>query len=151
MVELLPLDEKEDGALVRSLLEEFHSKTSSEIAHQVLNNWPDPRFIKVFPLDYQKALRELKIQSESAVNGTNGHHSNGDDHKAAVKDIEDVVSAKVNGDVQLDKLRGFMKYQRETQVYRPADKRQKDWDEIYNFEHVRKGLRTQASRCMVIN
>lgn len=45
-------------------------------------------------------------------------------------------------------LPGFMKYPRETGVYRPADKRMKDWDEIYNFQHVRKGLRVQAARCM---
>lgn len=41
-----------------------------------------------------------------------------------------------------------MKYQRETGIYRPAEKRMKDWDEIYNFQHVRKGLRVQAARCM---
>lgn len=33
-------------------------------------------------------------------------------------------------------------------MYRPAEKRSKDWDEIYNFDHVRKGLRVQAARCM---
>lgn len=32
--------------------------------------------------------------------------------------------------------------------YRPAEKRMKDWEEIYNFGHVRKGLRVQAARCM---
>lgn len=41
-----------------------------------------------------------------------------------------------------------MKYPRETAPYRPTEKRLKDWDEIYNFGHVRKGLRVQAARCM---
>lgn len=44
--------------------------------------------------------------------------------------------------------RGFIKYSRETAPYRPAEKRLKDWDEIYNFGHVRKGLKVQAARCM---
>lgn len=47
-----------------------------------------------------------------------------------------------------DYFLGFMKYPRETGIYRPAEKRLKDWDEIYNFTHVRKGLRMQAARCM---
>lgn len=33
-------------------------------------------------------------------------------------------------------------------MYRPAEVRQKDWGEVYNFEGVRKGLRVQAARCM---
>lgn len=33
-------------------------------------------------------------------------------------------------------------------MYRPAEKRLRDWDEIYNFNHVRRGLRVQAARCM---
>lgn len=41
-----------------------------------------------------------------------------------------------------------MKYPRETGLYRPAEKRMRDWDEVYNFAHVRKGLRVQAARCM---
>lgn len=44
--------------------------------------------------------------------------------------------------------RGFVKYKRETGMYRPAEKRLKDWEEIYNFGHVRSGLRVQAARCM---
>lgn len=48
----------------------------------------------------------------------------------------------------LNIFRGFVKYKRETSMYRPAEARQKDWGEIYNFEGVRKGLRVQAARCM---
>lgn len=44
--------------------------------------------------------------------------------------------------------RGFIKYPRETSMYRPAEKRLRDWDEIYNSGHVRRGLRVQAARCM---
>jgi glutamate synthase (NADPH/NADH) len=41
-----------------------------------------------------------------------------------------------------------MKYKRESHPYRPAEKRLNDWDEIYNFTHVKKGLKVQAARCM---
>lgn len=42
-----------------------------------------------------------------------------------------------------------MKYKRQTVgIYRPTDGRMKDWNEIYNFQGVRKGLRVQAARCM---
>nr|SVE75564.1 EOG090X0OE5 [Daphnia dolichocephala] len=41
-----------------------------------------------------------------------------------------------------------MKYSREVQSYRPVEKRMNDWDEIYNFNHVRKGLKVQTARCM---
>lgn len=41
-----------------------------------------------------------------------------------------------------------MKYKRQTEFYRPAKDRVKDWDEIYNFQGVRKNLRVQAARCM---
>lgn len=44
--------------------------------------------------------------------------------------------------------RGFIKYPRETVVYRAAERRLKDWDEVYDREHVRKGLKVQAARCM---
>ena len=41
-----------------------------------------------------------------------------------------------------------MKYKRQTGHYRPVEKRMEDWNEIYNFKGVRKGLKTQAARCM---
>lgn len=42
--------------------------------------------------------------------------------------------------------RGFVKYKRETVAYKPVDVRMKDWGEIYNSSHVRKGLKMQAAR-----
>lgn len=45
-------------------------------------------------------------------------------------------------------FRGFIKYKRETAIYRNAVERQKDYNEVYNFPHVRKTLKIQAARCM---
>jgi glutamate synthase (NADPH/NADH) len=71
-----------------------------------------------------------------------------------VIDIEDAI-ADADGakkmkkrEVLLDKTRGFVKYKREARSYRDAAERMKDWDEIYDFKHVRRGLKTQAARCM---
>lgn len=41
-----------------------------------------------------------------------------------------------------------MKYKRQTGHYRAVPKRMEDWNEIYNFKEVRKGLKVQAARCM---
>ena len=43
-------------------------------------------------------------------------------------------------------FRGFMKYEREKSAYRNAKTRQNDWNEIYDFKNVRKGLKKQAAR-----
>lgn len=49
MVELLPLELQEDLDYVKSLLIEFHEKTGSEIAKELVSVWPEPakKFIKV--------------------------------------------------------------------------------------------------------
>lgn len=84
------------------------------------------------------------------------HAVNGNDFvkpdEPKIRDIEESVLdgafEKKRLEKILDKTRGFVKYKRETGMYRPAEKRLKDWDEIYNFGHVRNGLRMQAARCM---
>ncbi len=69
-----------------------------------------------------------------------------------VIDIEEAIAdgamKKKKREVLLDKTRGFVKYKREARSYRDAEVRMKDWDEIYDFKHVRRGLKTQAARCM---
>lgn len=153
MVELLGLELDEDRNVVKQLLEEFVETTDSVVAKELLEKWPEPcqQFVKVFPYEYQKALKAMKeeqlIQKDikAITNGTNK-----DEPK--VKDIEesiqDAVLAKKKMDQILDKTRGFIKYKRETSVYRNAEERQKDWGEVFNFQHVRKNLKTQAARCM---
>lgn len=147
MVELLPLVNSEDINYVKTLLEEFVEKTDSLIAKDLLMLWPEPttRFVKVFPYEYQRALKQLEeaklvqpILNGNAQPSLNTH----------VKDIEDAIVDVDMEQRKLDKIRGFMKYKRQTAVYRPAADRVNDWQEIYNFQGVRKGLRTQAARCM---
>ncbi|CAH1799875.1 unnamed protein product [Owenia fusiformis] len=70
---------------------------------------------------------------------------------AAVVDIEETIPDVVieNRKIEkLDKIRGFIKYERGTGQYRDAKKRMDDWGEIYNHKGVKKNLKTQAARCM---
>lgn len=146
MVELCKLEDKDDVVLVKTLLREFRDLTGSVVADQLIKEF-DTRikeFVKVFPYEYQRVLKQKAAEAVVAkVNNV---------AEPKIQDIEDSVAdlALEQKKVErvLDKTRGFMKYPRETGIYRPAEKRMKDWDEIYNFQHVRKGLRVQAARCM---
>ncbi|XP_044726506.1 glutamate synthase [NADH], amyloplastic isoform X2 [Chrysoperla carnea] len=142
-VELLPLELEDDLKIVKDLLEEFVGYTGSIIATDLLKSWPEPakQFVKVFPLEYQKVL---KAKAPPLTNNVNNLTNN----EPKILDIEDAVQDERRAERALDKVRGFLKYPRETGLYRPAEKRLRDWDEVYNFQHVRKGLRVQAARCM---
>ncbi|TRY70669.1 hypothetical protein TCAL_09685 [Tigriopus californicus] len=118
----------------------------------------------VFPREYQRALLEQKAASEQMSNNSieeppkemNGRITPEirvtNDKESPVADIEDSVKDKEmqakKQEVILDKTRGFVKYKRETKMYREAEDRLKDWNEIYDFKHVRRGLKKQAARCM---
>ncbi|CAD7082992.1 unnamed protein product [Hermetia illucens] len=153
-VELLPLENEKDIETVKSLLDEFVKATNSVIAADLLQNWPavQSKFIKVFPYEYQRALRALEEEKiEKAVQKDVKAVENGV-VEPSIKDIEeaiqDIALEKKRAEKVLDKTRGFIKYKREASIYRDATTRQKDWDEVYNFPHVRKYLRVQAARCM---
>nr|XP_049703024.1 uncharacterized protein LOC110374537 [Helicoverpa armigera] len=149
MVELLPLELQDDLDYVQQLLQEFHEYTGSLIAEEFLKTWPEPakKFIKVFPYEYQRALKSMAVKQPTQRKvETNGKAENGVlDIEETVKDVE--LETK-NLEKILDKTRGFIKYPRETTMYRPAEKRLRDWEEIYNSGHVRRGVRVQAARCM---
>ena len=73
---------------------------------------------------------ETKLSSTNiVVNGMNG-----------ARDIEDSIAdlamKKKKRETLLDKTRGFVKYRRETKLYRDPEERQQDWDEIFDFTGV---------------
>lgn len=146
MVDLLPLELSEDLDTVDALIREFYDVTGSAVAASLLSKWPESAklFVKVFPKEYQRALKQMEEEKLTAQK-----------EKAAVDnkvaDIEEVVTdaeLKKKQLENLDKTRGFMKYKRETEYYRPAMQRMQDWKEIYNKAAVRKNIRVQAARCM---
>uniref|UniRef100_A0A0K8TT44 Glutamate synthase [NADH] n=1 Tax=Tabanus bromius TaxID=304241 RepID=A0A0K8TT44_TABBR len=156
-VELLPLEHEKDIEKVRVLLDEFIEKTGSAIAKFIISNWTTERakFVKVFPYEYQKALKTLEEEKpEKGVKKDMPPIENGvkPSHEPSIKDIEEAIQdlaiEKRKADKILDKTRGFIKYKRETGMYRDPVVRQKDYDEVFNFAHVRKNLKTQAARCM---
>ena len=142
---MLSLEELEDINIVKGLLKEFHEKTGSEVALNILQNFniEKSKFIKVFPKEYQRALKQLKEETLT-------------EEKVEIKQVEEKVEVKNNGikdieevipdQTKLDKARGFMKYKRIKGYYRDPAERSKDWKEVYDHEKIRKNVRVQASR-----
>jgi glutamate synthase (NADPH/NADH) large chain len=64
MVELTPIFEYEDQHFVKTLLEKHLLYTGSAVAEHVLEHWHVfmPQFIKVMPLEYKRALQEMKLE-----------------------------------------------------------------------------------------
>lgn len=157
MVELMPLDQPSDQETVKQLLIEMVEHTDSVLTKQILHQWPGicDKFVKVFPYEYQRALKameEEKLEAEIKEELKAIENGMPDKNEPKVQDIEEAIQdlaiEKRKAERILDKTRGFIKYKRETTMYRNAEERQKDWNEVYNHQHVRKNLKTQAARCM---
>ncbi len=153
-VELLPLELDSDCDFVKEVLNDFVKETGSVVAQTMLSDWEAARkrFVKVFPYEYQRALKEMEAEANRMeVDGADNKVKVVAENGSGVPDIESVVA---DGEMasrkqeQLDKKRGFVIYRRESRSYRPAEKRMNDWEEIYDFGHLRRGLRKQAARCM---
>ena len=70
LVELEPIQTKEDKALLRQMIEEHAQYTGSGKAKQVLREWEAllPKFIRVMPVEYKKILEARKARgSRQAV------------------------------------------------------------------------------------
>ncbi|KAK7108161.1 hypothetical protein V1264_015947 [Littorina saxatilis] len=65
-VSLVPL-KNIDVDFVRELLQEFHQKTGSEVARNIMANWAKEKdkFIKVFPIEYERALVEMAEEEKA--------------------------------------------------------------------------------------
>ncbi|XP_061171212.1 uncharacterized protein LOC133180759 [Saccostrea echinata] len=169
-VDLESLELSEDCDFIQELLKEFHEKTGSVQALNILENWAQEKqyFVKVFPHEYRRALREIAEEEEAkkkldimngVINGETDDKDYDEDEieetdkveKSKVVDIEETIPNATQNQKnlkKLDKLRGFMKYSRASYQYRDAKTRQKDWKEIYNHKVVKDGLKVQAARCM---
>jgi glutamate synthase (NADPH/NADH) large chain len=68
MVDLEPLAEAEDEAVVKRLIENHARHTGSKRAQEVLAGWAQYRakFVKVFPKEYRRALAELQQKKVAA-------------------------------------------------------------------------------------
>jgi glutamate synthase domain-containing protein 3 len=67
MVDLEPVEDREDIALLRRLLRQHLEWTGSPTARWALSNLDDalPRFVKVMPHDLKRVLREREVQERA--------------------------------------------------------------------------------------
>lgn len=175
-VELSQVTEPAEIAFLRNLIEDHRHYTGSEVADRVLSDFNRilPRIVKVLPFDYKKVLEKEKQKKEEAkqqelnkflksikedpesdaTNGEaakikHGHDHRSKDHEPKVMDVEDTVAAPDTEKkmAKLDKVRGFMKYKRRNEKYRPAKSRTSDWNEMTNRLES-KELKHETARCM---
>jgi glutamate synthase (NADPH/NADH) large chain len=60
---------RHDADRLRVMIERHHLYTGSKRARAILDNWSDelPRFVKVMPRDYARALRQLEAERHAAA------------------------------------------------------------------------------------
>ncbi|KRZ19459.1 Glutamate synthase [NADH], amyloplastic, partial [Trichinella zimbabwensis] len=135
-------DYKED------ILQELPSSTMLQVMREVSSQRPiSPEKTSVQPVE----------SSSSSCENSNDEVFSGVQEKvldallAETMDIENILVTPMPKKVSkpaLDKTRGFIKYPRQTVIYRLAKERLDDWNEVFDFKEIRANLRTQAARCM---
>jgi glutamate synthase (NADPH/NADH) large chain len=65
MVELTPVENRIEQDFIQEYLHKHVSHTGSEVAKNILDNWDEylPKFVKVMPLEYKRALEEMKLKA----------------------------------------------------------------------------------------
>ncbi|EPE08819.1 glutamate synthase [Ophiostoma piceae UAMH 11346] len=163
MVEATGLEDPEDIAFVRGLIEDHHHYTGSERAARILVDFNRalPRFIKVLPVDYKRVLDEEKAKAAEAKRAEYNlpvipaaapkKEAKPASSGGALQDLEDSVgdhaADKKKKALVLDKTKGFMKYHRRSEKYRSAKTRTKDWAEL-SSRLDEDELKYQSARCM---
>ena len=71
MVELEKVEEIDDVAELKELIEKHHIYTASSVARDILDHWDEclPQFVKVMPTDYKRALSDLKAGAAAEAAG----------------------------------------------------------------------------------
>jgi len=69
MVDLEPVAEMDDKVVLKELIQQHADLTGSSVASHILANWDEyqPKFVKVFPKEYRRALTEQAQKSQPAV------------------------------------------------------------------------------------
>ncbi|QIX02513.1 hypothetical protein AMS68_008030 [Peltaster fructicola] len=174
MVELSQLEDPQEIAFLRGLIEDHHHYTGSELAARILLDFNRalPRFVKVLPTDYKRVMAEEAAKAAEAKkaqyplpilpgNSVRSLHeeSNKKQHEKEAKEakkndlldieesVQDGAAEKKRSALVLDKTKGFMKYQRRAEKYRPAKTRTKDWAELSSRLNEDE-LKYQSARCM---
>ncbi|MEZ5939808.1 MAG: glutamate synthase large subunit [Planctomycetaceae bacterium] len=71
LVDLDPVEDIDDVAELKEMIEKHQIYTGSEVAGQILDNWDEelPKFVKVMPRDYKRALSEMKAEAMAEAAG----------------------------------------------------------------------------------
>jgi glutamate synthase domain-containing protein 3 len=74
-VDLEAVTDAEDIHNLRQLIEEHVKYTGSERGRYVLERWSDmlPKFVKVMPVEYRRALQAMAVQGRAQTDGANSH------------------------------------------------------------------------------
>ncbi|KAK4183841.1 putative glutamate synthase [NADPH] [Podospora australis] len=162
MVEAGPVEEPEEIAWLRGLIEDHHHYTGSELAARILVDFNRalPRFVKVLPVDYKRVLEEEAAKKAEAKRAEYNlpivagvapkKEQKKEEHTAKLADIEESFGDQARDKKKalvLDKTKGFMKYHRRSEKYRSAKTRTKDWAEL-SQRLDEDELKYQAARCM---
>ncbi|EFW22449.1 glutamate synthase [Coccidioides posadasii str. Silveira] len=162
MVELSGIEDPAEVASVRSLIEDHHHYTGSEIAARILSDFARalPQFVKVLPTDYKRVLegKATKKAGAKKIAFTRAQSPNlafkeprEEAKKSEILDIGDSIAdsntEKKRTTLILDKPKGFMKYQRHNEKYRSSKTRTRDWAELSQRLNEDE-LKYQSARCM---
>jgi glutamate synthase domain-containing protein 3 len=63
MIDLEPVIQKEDINYLYNIIKRHSEYTGSKYAAKIIEDWDEmiPKFVKVFPIDYKKALERIRI------------------------------------------------------------------------------------------
>ena len=174
MVELSGIEDPQEIAFLRGLIEDHHHYTGSELAARILLDFTRalPRFVKVLPTDYKRvmeeeaakaaeakkaeyplpilpgnAVRDLHEESKKKQHDKEAKEAKKNDLLDIEESIQDGAAEKKRSALVLDKTRGFMKYQRRAEKYRSAKTRTRDWQELSTRLNEDE-LKYQTARCM---
>ncbi|KAF3766236.1 glutamate synthase [Cryphonectria parasitica EP155] len=157
MVEACSIDDPQEIAFVRGMIEDHHHYTGSELAARILVDFNRilPRFVKVLPVDYKRVLQEEAAKAAEAKKAELNLPilpKKEDKKKASpLQDMEEAMgdekAEKRRKALVLDKTKGFMKYHRRAEKYRDAKTRVKDWAEL-SSRLDEDELKYQSARCM---
>ncbi|XP_062148774.1 glutamate synthase [NADH], amyloplastic isoform X2 [Alnus glutinosa] len=170
LVDLDKVEEEEDIMTLRIMVQQHQRHTNSQLAKEVLANFENllPKFIKVIPREYKRALANLKV--EGASKEVAEHAAKEQDEaelieKDAFEQLKKLAAASLNEKsnqkveeakslkrptqvTDAVKHRGFVSYEREGVQYRDPNVRMNDWEEVMEESKPGPLLKTQSARCM---
>ncbi|KAJ8452700.1 hypothetical protein Cgig2_005036 [Carnegiea gigantea] len=172
LVDLGKVEEDEDIAMLKMMIQQHQRHTNSKLAEEVLADFGNllPRFIKVFPRDYKRVLASMKADGPTKEAAQSVPDAEKKDEielveKDAFEELKKMAAAtlkeQANQKQELDKAaerpsrvyeaqkhRGFVAYEREGIQYRDPNERIKDWKEVMDESRPAPLLKTQSARCM---